>query len=202
MTGELTPYEAIGGDAAVRALVDRFYDLMELEPKFAALRSAASGAPGWLARQALHVSVGLAGRSDLYIERHGHPMLRARHLPFPIASTERAITGSRACAQAMDDTHVPAALKDPLMQAFLRYRGLDAQPRGLTRGARQGTRLPAATSTDMPAGTCQPSSIATPAASAAVREIAKRERACAACRVNRSTSATASPAGVERRSLP
>ena len=34
-----TPYERIGGDAAVRALVDRFYDLMELDARFAHLRS-------------------------------------------------------------------------------------------------------------------------------------------------------------------
>ena len=33
-----TPYEQLGGADAVRALVDRFYDLMELEPRYADLR--------------------------------------------------------------------------------------------------------------------------------------------------------------------
>ncbi|RYF31557.1 MAG: globin, partial [Comamonadaceae bacterium] len=33
-----TPFEWIGGEDKVRALVDRFYDLMELEPAYAVLR--------------------------------------------------------------------------------------------------------------------------------------------------------------------
>ena len=32
-----TPYEQLGGDSGVRALVERFYDLMDLEPAFAGL---------------------------------------------------------------------------------------------------------------------------------------------------------------------
>ena len=35
-----TPFEWIGGEAPVQALVDRFYDLMDLEPGYAALRAA------------------------------------------------------------------------------------------------------------------------------------------------------------------
>ncbi len=34
-----TPFEQLGGVAGVRALVDRFYDLMDLEPEFAGLRA-------------------------------------------------------------------------------------------------------------------------------------------------------------------
>ena len=37
---QVTPFETIGGEAKVRALVDRFYDLMDLEPKYAELRLA------------------------------------------------------------------------------------------------------------------------------------------------------------------
>jgi hemoglobin len=29
---QATPYETMGGEASVRALVDRFYDLMDSEP--------------------------------------------------------------------------------------------------------------------------------------------------------------------------
>ena len=36
---ELTPFEGLGGEAPVRALVDRFYDLMDLEPGYAELRA-------------------------------------------------------------------------------------------------------------------------------------------------------------------
>ena len=34
-----TPFERVGGESAVRALVDRFYDLMDLEPGFLELRA-------------------------------------------------------------------------------------------------------------------------------------------------------------------
>jgi len=36
----LTPFEWIGGETAVKRMVERFYDLMDLEPQFAALRAA------------------------------------------------------------------------------------------------------------------------------------------------------------------
>ena len=35
----MTPYETLGGEAGVRALVDRFYDLMDLEPAYAGIRA-------------------------------------------------------------------------------------------------------------------------------------------------------------------
>ena len=37
-----TLFEWIGGEAHVKALIERFYDLMELEPKYAALRNSGS----------------------------------------------------------------------------------------------------------------------------------------------------------------
>jgi hemoglobin len=35
---ERTPYAALGGDDTVRALVERFYDLMDAEPAYARVR--------------------------------------------------------------------------------------------------------------------------------------------------------------------
>ena len=84
-----TPYERLGGDAAVRALVDRFYDLMDLEPEYADLRRA-HGSDLTDARDKLYWFLsGWLGGPDLYIERFGHPRLRARHLPFAIGVRER-----------------------------------------------------------------------------------------------------------------
>ncbi|WP_204306352.1 globin domain-containing protein, partial [Escherichia coli] len=36
---ETLAFDLIGGEARVRELVDRFYDLMDLEPEFAVLRA-------------------------------------------------------------------------------------------------------------------------------------------------------------------
>jgi hemoglobin len=84
-----TPFSWIGGEPQVRALVDRFYDLMDLEPGYAALR-AAHGTDLANAREKLFMFLcGWLGGPDYYVQKHGHPMLRARHLPFAIGIQER-----------------------------------------------------------------------------------------------------------------
>jgi hemoglobin len=114
-----TPYERIGGDAKVRELVDRFYDLMELEPSYRALRQV-HGSSLESARDKLHLFLsGWLGGPPLYTDRYGHPMLRARHLPFAIGDLER--DQWMACmVQAMEETEVPQDLRAPLRQAFQR----------------------------------------------------------------------------------
>jgi hemoglobin len=82
-------FESIGGEAAVRRLVDRFYDLMDALPEAREIRALH---PAELAgsRDKLHwFLVGWLGGPPLYVERFGHPRLRARHLPFPIGPRER-----------------------------------------------------------------------------------------------------------------
>ena len=115
-----SPYERIGGDAAVRTLVDRFYDLMDLEPRYAQLR-AVHGSDLTAARDKLYWYLsGWLGGPQLYVQRFGHPRLRARHLPFPIASIER--DQWLACmSEAMRGTGVDAALQAELEQTL---RGL------------------------------------------------------------------------------
>lgn len=113
-----TAYTLLGGDARVRELVDRFYDLMDLEPAYAELR-AAHGTTLDDARDKLYWFLsGWLGGPSLYIERFGHPRLRARHLPFAIGVKER--DQWVACmSQAMVDVQVPDALVQRLQQAFM-----------------------------------------------------------------------------------
>jgi len=112
-----TPFERIGGEPGVRALVDRFYDLMDLELQFAGIRalhpSALDGS-----RDKLHWFLcGWLGGPDLYIQRFGHPRLRARHLPYSIGIAER--DQWLACMlQAMDDVAVDQALAERLAESF------------------------------------------------------------------------------------
>lgn len=114
---EHTPYALIGGEAAVRALVDSFYDLMDLEPAYAQLR-AVHGSDLASARDKLFMFLsGWLGGPSLYIERFGHPRLRARHLPFAIGTVER--DQWIACMnQAMREIGVGEDLRLRLAQAF------------------------------------------------------------------------------------
>ena len=107
----------MGGEPAVRALVDRFYDLMAMDERFEALH-ALHPKPLDAARDKLFWFLcGWLGGPSHYIERFGHPMLRARHLPYPIASRERD-QWLLCMAEAMRDQAVPEALFDRLLEAF------------------------------------------------------------------------------------
>jgi hemoglobin len=53
----------------------------------------------------------------MYIERFGHPRLRARHLPYAIASSERD-QWLRCMALAMQDVGLPEALQQRLLESF------------------------------------------------------------------------------------
>ena len=112
-----TAFELIGGEAQVRALVDRFYDLMDLEPGYRELR-AVHGPTLDNARDKLFWFLcGWLGGPQHYVERFGHPRLRARHLPYPIGVKER--DQWLACMdQAMADTGVPPALVEGLRESF------------------------------------------------------------------------------------
>ncbi len=112
-----TPFESIGGEDQVKALVERFYDLMDLEPKYAALR-AAHGSHLEKARQHLFWFLcGWLGGPQHYTDRFGHPKLRMRHMPFSIGIVER--DQWLACMdQAMQETGVPDALRTRLKESF------------------------------------------------------------------------------------
>ena len=112
-----TPYVQLGGEDGVRALVDRFYDLMDLEPQFAGIRVLH---PATLdgSRDKLHWFLcGWLGGPNHYIDRFGHPMLRARHMPYAIGISER--DQWMACmGLAMHERGVDEALATKLAEAF------------------------------------------------------------------------------------
>ncbi len=112
-----TPYQQVGGDAGVRRLINRFYDLMDEVPEYHGIRKLH---PQDLAgsREKLYLFLsGWMGGPQLYVEKFGHPMLRARHLPFAIGIAER--DAWLACMlQAMEDIGLEAALRAALLKAF------------------------------------------------------------------------------------
>lgn len=84
-----TPYELLGGDAGVRWIVDRFYDLMDSAPEAVHVR-ALHATSLKSSREKLYLFLtGWTGGPQLYIERYGHPRLRMRHFPFAIGARER-----------------------------------------------------------------------------------------------------------------
>ena len=110
-------YMHIGGGERLRELVDRFYDLMALESEFEGIR-AMHPVPMDGSRDKLFMFLsGWMGGPDLFVERFGHPRLRARHLPFAIGSSERD-QWLRAMAWAMQDVGIDEPLRLRLMESF------------------------------------------------------------------------------------
>ena len=113
-----TPYELLGGEAALRRLVDRFYALMDSEPEFYGVRKLHPVDLASSNEKLFMFLSGWLGGPPLYAQRIGPPMLRARHLPFSIGSSER--DQWLACMRrALEEEGVePPELRDWLMQQF------------------------------------------------------------------------------------
>lgn len=120
MSEAAVPFELLGGEDRVRALVERFYDLMtEREPALARLHPC--DAEGRVARTsrdrfALFLIGWLGGPQD-YIEQHGHPRLRMRHARVSVNVAMRD-AWLRCMTAAMDDQGVGGHVRSFLDSRF------------------------------------------------------------------------------------
>jgi hemoglobin len=107
-----TPFDHLGGEAAVRALVERFYDAMdELEPALAALHPLEDGKVSRTARDRFGLFlIGWLGGSQEYMRLHGHPRLRMRHGHVPVTLAMRD-AWLRCMRQALNDPSIDAPLR-------------------------------------------------------------------------------------------
>lgn len=113
----LTPFDELGGQGRVRAVVERFYDLMDSEPEFAQVRAIHPVSQDASRDKLFWFLCGWLGGPALYLERVGQPMLRARHLPFPIGLQER--DQWLACMErALIECAVAAPLRRRLLEAL------------------------------------------------------------------------------------
>ena len=112
-----SPYQWIGGADAVHALVERFYDLMEIEPAYGELRALHPDSTAGSREKLFAFLSGWMGGPDLYVQQHGHPRLRARHLSYSIGVLER--NQWLACmAQALREREVDPLLATRLEASF------------------------------------------------------------------------------------
>ena len=108
-----THYELLGGDAGVRRLVDRFYDLMDTAPEATHVR-ALHAASLKASREKLYLFLtGWTGGPQWYVEQRGHPRLRMRHFPFAIAARERD-EWLWCMDRALDEQPMPDDLREGL----------------------------------------------------------------------------------------
>lgn len=114
---KITPYLRIGGEPAVRALVKRFYELMDTLPESYGIRKLHPKDLAGSEEKLYLYLTGWLGGPQLYVEKFGHPRLRARHLPFAIGGAERdqwLLCMRQAMAEQIDDAPLRAALDKAL----------------------------------------------------------------------------------------
>jgi hemoglobin len=113
---EKSLFERVGGLVAVRRLVDTFYDLMDQRPEVHTLRALHPPDLTGSRDKLYAFLVGWMGGPPLYVEQHGHPRLRARHLPFSIGVQER--DEWLACMRDAAEMTLPLE-QDPAARTFL-----------------------------------------------------------------------------------
>jgi hemoglobin len=113
----VTPFQLIGGASGVRELVDRFYDVMDTTPEGADIRAMHPESLDTSREKLFLFLTGWLGGPPLYSERHGPPMLRARHLPFPIGEAESE-AWIWCMEQALAEQQMPEELRDFLRDRF------------------------------------------------------------------------------------
>jgi hemoglobin len=82
-------YARLGGEPAIRALVNRFYELMDELPEAYAVRRLHPESLAGSADSLFKFLSGWFGGPALYIRERGHPRLRMRHAAYAIGPVER-----------------------------------------------------------------------------------------------------------------
>lgn len=115
---DISPYQRIGGEPAIRRLVVRFYELMDELPEAHAARKIHPNDLALSTEKFVMFLSGWLGGPPLFIEKYGPPMLRRRHLPFSIGPQERD-EWLMCMRMAMTETLPDAELREGLYQAML-----------------------------------------------------------------------------------
>lgn len=113
----LTHYERIGGEPQVRALVRRFYELMDELPEAYGIRKMHDDDLEPVADKLFKFLSGWMGGPQLFVQEFGEPFLRRRHFPFAIGESERD-QWLMCMDQALSDVVADAELRRELSAAF------------------------------------------------------------------------------------
>lgn len=115
---EKTAYEMLGGEAALRNVVKRFYEIMSELPEAQPIRLMHPADISTSEEKLFMFLSGWLGGPNLFIEKFGHPKMRARHFPFKIGKSERD-QWMICMVQAFDDCQVSEPLRTELLHSLL-----------------------------------------------------------------------------------
>ena len=108
---KISLYERFGGADTLQKLVPSFYNKVSQHPDLAPifpddLRETAEKQYKFLSQ--------FFGGPDLYSREYGHPMLRARHMPFPI-TPKRAVAWISCMKEALSEIEIEDEIKQEML---------------------------------------------------------------------------------------
>ena len=106
------PYEQVGGAQTFQRLVQVFYDLVAKDPDLSPLFPEDFTL---IKDKQYRFLSQFFGGPPLYTQKYGHPMLRARHLPFPI-EPRHAEAWLKCMSQAMDEVGLAGELREDMFR--------------------------------------------------------------------------------------
>ncbi|GIP54690.1 MULTISPECIES: globin domain-containing protein [Paenibacillus] len=108
MNPSLSIYDNLGGADTIRRLVEAFYPKVQENPLLGPLFP--DDIYPVMEKQYMFLSQFFGGPS-LYSDAYGHPMMRARHLPFPV-TPERAEAWLGCMRNALEEIGVEEPLRE------------------------------------------------------------------------------------------
>ncbi len=122
-TPATTPYDRIGGIAVLRQITERFYDLMDKDPAYRALREMHAPDLAPMRESLPNFLAGWSGGPRQWFEANPGKCMMSMHKPFPITH-ETASQWSAAMRRAIadvapDDREIADALSDVLARMAL-----------------------------------------------------------------------------------
>ncbi|MDD2800590.1 MAG: group II truncated hemoglobin [Methylococcales bacterium] len=114
---KVTPYQLMGGEAAILSLVDRFYFFMDSLPEAADLRAIHAPSLANARSKLFKFLSGWLGGPGLFEQEFGHPRLRQRHFPFAIGPAERD-QWMLCMNKALNEMPMDAELREAIREAL------------------------------------------------------------------------------------
>lgn len=113
----ITLFEAIGGEWTVKALTRRFYELMDTLPEAAHCRAVHPKDMSGSEQKLTEYLIGYLGGPPVYVEKYGHPRLRARHFIAEIGPQERdewLLCFNRALDETIANEKLRQIIREPI----------------------------------------------------------------------------------------
>ncbi len=116
-TQKATPFERLGGEAAIRRIVERFYDVMETDPAAAKIRAMHAADLSVMRSKLADWMIGALGGPPLYAQRPDRGCMGSVHKAYPIGEAE--VEEWMYCLRkAWADENVDPALRELLDAPF------------------------------------------------------------------------------------